>query len=80
MIRPMTHYVLFKDEDFDSTKGEMVGKAWVVHSEENDDEEEAKWMTRTEAKQLAESLGYPFELEGSSMTDEELDAFRRSQD
>jgi ribosomal 50S subunit-associated protein YjgA (DUF615 family) len=56
-----------------------VGKVWVVHSEEGDDEEEMKWMSRTDAKRLAESLDYPFELEGSSMTDEELDDFRRQQ-
>jgi hypothetical protein len=74
-----TKYVLFKDEDFDEATGEVVGKAWVVHSEEDDDEEEAKWMTRSEAKQLSGSLGYPFELEGTSMTDDELDRFRREQ-
>jgi hypothetical protein len=31
----------------------------------------------SEARKLAERLDYPFELEGSSMTDEELEAFRQ---
>jgi hypothetical protein len=74
-----TKYVLWKEEDWDKRSGEMVGKAWVVHSEEDDDEEEAKWMTRTEAKELAESRDCPFDLEGSSMTDEELEQVNRDQ-
>lgn len=73
-----TKFVLFKDEDFDEANGEPIGKVWIVHSEEDDDEElQDEWMTRSDAKKLAESIGYPFELEGTSMTDEELDAFKR---
>jgi ribosomal 50S subunit-associated protein YjgA (DUF615 family) len=74
-----TKYVLFKDESFDDQTREMMGKVWVVHSEEDDNEEEMRWMSRTEAKRLAESLGYPFELEGSSMTDDELESFKLQQ-
>ena len=71
-------FVLFKDEDFDESTGEPVGKVWIVHSEEDDEEElRDEWMLRSEAKKLAEEIGYPFELEGTSMTDEEVGAFKR---
>ena len=71
-------FVLFKDEDFDESTGEPVGKVWIVRSEEDDEEElRDEWMLRSEAKKLAEEIGYPFELEGTSMTDEEVGAFKR---
>jgi hypothetical protein len=73
-----TSYVLFKDEDFDEQSGELIGPVWIVRSEEDGDEEEQdRWMTRSEAKALAESLGLPFEVDG--MTDEELEEFKRQQ-
>jgi hypothetical protein len=53
---------LFRDEDFYDAGGEPVGNVWIVHPEEDDEEEREEWISRRKATRPARPLGYPFEL------------------
>jgi hypothetical protein len=73
---PVMAQVIFKGEDYSDEAGEDFGPVFIVHNEA-EPPEEVGWMPRSEAKQLAQHRGYAFEVDG--MTDEELEAFKRSQ-
>lgn len=67
-------YVLFKGEDMPEELDEDVGPVFVVHSDEPRNDEERGWMSRSQARRLAEELGYALEIDGPS--DEELEQLK----
>jgi hypothetical protein len=59
--------------DYDEDLGEDFGPVLIVH-DPSKPPEGGEWMARSQAKQLAERLAYPLDV---NMTDEELEAFKR---
>jgi hypothetical protein len=68
-------YVVFKGEDMPDELHEDVGPVVVVHSDKPQNYDERGWMSRSQAQQLAEELGYALQIDGPS--DEELEQLKR---